>query len=893
MMDRESRSGGRMDRLYRILLRAYPPTFRERFGAEMREAFRDGCAGALRQGGRLRWASFVSRAIVDALRNGLMERLTDRGRQGRGGGRAFSGAFRQAGRRLVRSPAFAVATIASVGLGVGAFASVASVADGVLLDALPYASPDRLVWVWRDYTWADFPRGWLGGPDIVALREREDVFEGVVAFRSGRANLGGEGGATPEEARLLLASDDFFETLGARPLLGRGFEPGESVPEAEPVAVLSHELWRRRWNADPGILGERILVDGEPWTVVGVMPPGFRFVKHSSLGDPEPADLYGTLRMDLASSSVGTGAFAGLARIRPGVNDPAVEGALGSVATELDEFFGNKGLRLWAVDLKSDLVDEIAPALVALSFAALFLLLILGANLATLLYGRAEQRSRDVAVRAALGGSRLAAVSGLIIESVIVAAVGCAIGLVVARFAIDGLLALAPPSLPRREAIDLDASVIGGTIGLALLTGLVAAAGPAFRVSGRAAAQVLRATDPRAGGSGARTRSALVVIQVALSLVLLVGAGLVGRSAQLLLATRPGFDASGVMTWRVSLDDLNYPDSESSARLHSTYLAEIGSMPGIVAAGATTALPLSGDTDQGPVQFPGADGNTGDADADAPLIDDFVITPGYLEAMRIRVLAGRPFGESDAAGAPHVALIDRTLAERFFPGSSPVGRTALYAGDTLEIVGVVDQARLYNVYSDDRGQIYLPAAQWPPQTMYYAARTGGDPGLVLPQARNALRRLDPSLPLAEARSGESLVRDSLGRHRLTLTLLGVFALGALFLAAMGIYGVVAGGVIRRTPEIGVRLALGASGSGVLRLVAADAMRVVAAGLVLGLIAAVAASRLLESLLFGVEPGDPVTYGGVAVFLFAVATLSCVVPALRAVRIPPTRALRGE
>jgi predicted permease len=383
------------------------------------------------------------------------------------------------------------------------------------------------------------------------------------------------------------------------------------------------------------------------------------------------------------------------------------------------------------------------------------------------------------------------------------------------------------------------------------------------------------------------------VIQVALSLVLLVGAGLVGRSALLLLATRPGFDASGVMTWRVSLDDMNYPDSESSARLHSTYLAGVGSMPGVVAAGATTALPLSGDTDQGPVQFPGAGGNTGDADADAPLIDDFVITPGYLEAMRIRILAGRPFGESDAAGAPHVALIDRTLAERFFPGSSPLGRTALYAGDTLEIVGVVDQARLYNVYSDDRGQIYLPAAQWPPQAMYYAARTGGDPAMVLPQARCALRRLDPSLPLAEARQGESLVRDSLGRHRLTLTLLGVFALGALFLAAMGIYGVVAGGVIRRTPEIGVRLALGASGSGVLRLVAADAMRVVAAGLVLGLIAAVAASRLLESLLFGVEPGDPVTYGSVAVFLFAVATLSCVVPALRAVRIPPTQALRGE
>jgi putative ABC transport system permease protein len=771
---------------------------------------------------------------------------------------------------------------------------VASVTDGVLLDPLPYDSPERLLWVWRDYSWTDFPRGWLGGPDIVALREHAEVFEHVVAFRSGRANLTGTGGAVAEEARVLLASDDFFDLLGARLHIGRGFEPGESDPEAEPVVVLSHELWQRRWGGNRDIVGDRILVDGEPWTVVGVLPPGFRFVKHSSLGDPEPADLYGTLQMDLASLPVGFGGFAGLARVRPGVPEAAVAAALAAASSELDPFFGDRGLRLWAVDLRSDLLDGITPALVALASAASFLLLILTANLATLLYGRAEERSRDVAVRAALGGSRLAAVSGILVEGLLVTAAGCAIGLTLARLAVQGLLSLAPASLPRREAIDLDAGVIAVTVGLALLMGLVAALGPALRVSGRAAAQVLRAADPRAGGGEAgRTRSTLVVLQVAMSLVLLVGAGLVGRSAMLLLAADPGFDGSDVLTFRVPLDEATYPDAESVSRLHSAYLSRLETMPGVIAAGASSALPLSAGADQGPVSFAGAEGNTGDPQADAPLVDKVAVTPGYFEAMRMRLVTGRAFEAGDADGAPLVVIIDQTLAERFFPSSDAVGRTAFYLGDTLTVVGVVAPARLYNVHSDDRGQVYLPAVQHPEQAMYYAVRTSRDPLFLVNGARSTLRDLDPSLPLAEARPAHALVRESLGQHRLTLVLLGAFAGGALLLSAMGIYGVVAGGVIRRTPEIGVRLALGATGSRVLGLVAVEGVRVIAIGLLLGLAGALAASRLLESLLFGVRAYDPLTYAGVAAFLFVVAGTACLVPALRAVRIQPTRALRGE
>lgn len=885
-----------LDRLYRGLLLAYPRSFRQAYGRQMREAFRDRCRGALERGGRLAVLAVAIRAIPDALRNGLLERVS--------GGAAWRpaavpglppGAFRQALRRLARTPTFTLVTVLSVSLGVGAFASVASVADGVLVDPLPYANPDRLIWVWRDYTWIDFPRGWLGGPDVLALREQSDVFEDVVAFRSGHANLTGVAGQAPEEASVLLASDGFFDVLGVQPMLGRGFEAGESSPGAEPVAVLGNDLWRRRFGADPGVIGSRIQIDGEAWTVIGVMAPGFRFVKHSSLGQPEPADLYGSLRMDLPALPAGWGGLAGLARVHAGATDAAVDAALASASAEMDPYFGSDRLKLWGVDLRSDLVDGIRPALLALSIAASFLLLILTANLATLQYGRVAERSRDVAVRTALGGSRFAAVADILVESVLVAGAGCAAGLLLAGVAVRQLLAMAPASLPRREAIDVDLGVVSVTVLLALLMGVLAAAGPAVRASARGAAQVLRSSGSRAGSGrpAARTRSALVVIQVALSLMLLVGAGLVGRSAMLLLAADPGFESKGVLTWRVPLDEAAYPDEEAIIAFQDRFLNRVRTLPGVLAAGASNALPLSADTDQGPATFPGAEGNTGDADVDSPLVDAVSITPGYLDAMGIRLIAGRPFGTGDGAGSPRVALIDRTLAARFFTAGEATGRTLLYAGDTLTIVGVVDPARLYNVYSDERGQVYLPAARYPEQAMYYALRTDRDPMSLVPSVRGVLQSIDAALPLPGIRPGGDLVRESLGRHRLTLLLLTVFAGGALLLAAMGIWGVVAGGVIRRTPEIGVRLALGASAAGVLRLVATEGARVIGFGLVLGLAGSLAVSRLLGSLLFGIAGDDPLTYGTVAAFLLLVAGLACFVPALRATRIPPARALRGE
>lgn len=897
-----SRVAGMLDRLYRALLLTWPPDFRAEYGRQMREAFRDRCQDAIERGG-MRLPGVVLRAVVDALRNGLAERWSGSrsvGAEHRRGpfaglsGWLGAGPMRQSLRRLGRAPTFAAATIASVGLGVGAFASVASVADGVLLDRLPYEAPEQLVWIWRDYTWFDLPRGWLGGPDIASLREHDDVFEDVVAFRSGRVNLAGADGAGPEEARLLLTSDGFFDVLGAQPLLGRGFQAGESLPGAEPVVVLGYDIWRRRWGGDPGVIGERIMLDGEAWTVVGVTGPDFHFVKHVSLGEPEPADIYATLRRDLASLSPGFGGFAGLARIRPGATRPAVEAALAATAAELGSFFNGHELRLWAVDLRSDLVGGIAPALIALAAAAFFLLLILTANLATLLYGRAEERRRDIAIRSALGGNRAAAVASLVSEALIVVGAGCVGGLVMARLSVNGLLSLAPASLPRREAIDLDASVVAVTAGLAIAMGLIASLGPAIRVSRRGAAQILRASDPRAGGGhSARTRSTLVILQVALSLMLLVGAGLVGRSAVRLLASDPGFDPEGVLTWRVPLSDGDYAEPEEVAGFHAAYLSRIGAIPGVLAVGASSALPLTASTDQGGVTFPGAEGNSGNTELDSPLVDDIEISPGYFETMRIGLLEGREFSAADAIGSPPVAIIDRTLAEHFFPGGNATGRPLLYMGDTLTVVGVVDHARQYSVQEDGRGQVYRSAAQYPEYAMFYVARTAGDPLAITGPARSALQTLDAALPMAEVRPARDLIGESLGRHRLTLLLLAAFAAGALLLAAMGIYGVVAGGVIRRTREIGIRLALGASRTGVLRVVATEGARVVIVGLALGLIGALATSRILGSLLFGIRPDDPLTYAAVAAFLGLTAAVACLVPALRAVRIPPTRALRGD
>jgi putative ABC transport system permease protein len=893
--------------LYGFLLHAYPRSYRADVGSEMREAFRDQLRAVHRRTGTPGVVRLVVRAALDAVANGLAERMATRragrvaavwGQPGsvlrtRSGMEAIGLNLKQAIRRLRRSPGFTLATISTVALGVAAFASIFSVVNGVLLKPLPYRDAGDLMWIWRDYTWFGFPRGWLGGPDIVELREHADVFEDVVALRNGTFNLTSSDGSAAEEVDVILSSANLFRTLGVTPMLGRGFAEGEDAPEASSVVVLGYELWRRRFGGDASIVGRDILLDGQTATVIGVMRRDFHFVKHGSLVDPEGADLYATYQRDLAQLSPNSGAFAGLARIRKGTPPEAVTAALATMSHDLDHrYFKDKGIRYWGVRLEEDLVSAARPALVALLGAGFFLLLVLCANLAALVFGRAAERLREISVRKALGASRTGTLLPVAGETLLVTAAGSVVGLVLAYWGTRALAVLTPPNMPRREDIGLDVTVVIMTLGITVLLGLLAGVPASLQALRQPTEAGLRSSSARAGGDprSGLTRRILVIGQVALSLMLLVGAGLVARSFSALLRASPGFETTNVLTFRVRLDPSRYPDEPQAMAFHTSLRERLSALPGVRFAGATSSLPLASSTDQSDILFPGAPGNTGDEPADRPLVDYFAVTPGYIEAMGIPLRSGRSFDASDAAGGARIALIDESLASRFFPGTDPVGRT-LVLGDTLRIVGVVGHARFYSVQTEDRGQVYRPYTQDTRIAMYYALSVSGGEEAIGRAAQSAVHAIDASAPVTELRSMDDIVSDSLGQERLSFWLLGGFGLCGMLLVTLGIYGVVASGVTRRTHEVGIRLALGAAPRRVLGLVIREGVAAAAIGMGLGFAGAIFTSRLLRGLLFGLGPTDPPTYLAVGAALMAVAIVAAWIPARRATRIAPLEALR--
>lgn len=808
---------------------------------------------------------------------------------------------RHAVRRLGRAPVFSGVAVLTVAVGIGAFASVLSVVESVLLEPVPYDDPEELVWIWRDYSaWFPLDRGWLGGPDVVYLREREDVFEGVAAVRTGRMNLTGRSATEPAEIPVMLASASLFRVLGVEPVLGRGFLSGEDEPDAPAVAVLSHELWRGRYGGDRTLLGRKIYLDGEPTRVVGVAPEDFRFAKHGSQSGAVGAEIYLPLRTDLAAQNPGSGFVAGLARVRDGVSRARMEKSLARVADRLDEeAFGGKGLRLWSVSLKEDLVAPVRPALLALFASASFLLLILAANLATLFLGRAAVRDRELAVKAALGARRERIVGSLLGESLLVALAGGALGLLAACWGAETIQGMAPPDLPRRAAIGLDASVAVGASLVALAMGMAAGSGPALRVLRRDLALRVGEGSARSGegAPGTGVRGGLVVVQVALSIVLLVGGGLLGRAFADLVRADPGFDPGSSVTFRVPLDPSRYGDSASVVAFQRAFRRRLEGLPGVEAVGAANALPLTAGVDQGAATFPGAPGNTGDEDRDRAFVDFLRTSPGYAEAVGLRVQAGRVFREDDGqtSDSTGVAVIDDVLARRFFPDGGAVGATVRVWGLDLRILGVVDQARLYQVHEDGRGQVFLPLAMSPDGSVSWVIRAGDGsrPMGWIPSVRTTLREMDSELPLTDVRTLEELVRSSIGQQRLSLILVLGFALGAFLLAVLGLYGVVANSVVRRTREMGVRMALGADGRRVVAMVLGQGLRLTAVGAVLGLGGALFTARFLEGVVVGLEAADPLVYAGMAVGVILVATAASYLPARRATRIDPATVLRQE
>jgi len=788
--------------------------------------------------------------------------------------------------------------VATLGIGLGLSAVVYAVVQRVLLDPMPYRDPDDLYYVWRDYgPIADMKRGMLAGTDVVELQKTGGAIEQVAGLGRQLQTFALNKDAEPIEIPVMFTSPGLFELLGARPVLGRAFDKEETGPTAT-VMVLTHELWTRL-GADPAVVGREVRLNNRPYQVIGVLPHGFAFARSESAGPPQAAEAFIPFRSRLEESKPREGSYAALVRARRGTAPPQLMAAVETVGRTVDRRdFDGRGLVLYAAPLKADLVAGIRPALLALALGGLFLVLALTANLASVLLARAAQREQELAVSRALGASQGAILRATLFEGALLGLGGGLVATLSAFWGTRVLVALAPVELPRREAIAVDWGVAGVVIAAGVLIGLLAALAPAIWSARASLSALLASSAVRGGGGHGRLRRGMVVTQVALSLVLLMAGGLVVRSFERLLRVDPGFRPHGVLSLWVRMPPEFFPKWDDIVALQERVEHELAALPGVRGASATSVLPLcprplpafhAASAYQTSITFPGAPGNTGEAERDAPIVDLIGARPTYLDVMGIRLLAGRGFspgrGESERE-----ALIDGALARRFFPTGDPIGAELRLEDSTFTVVGVVQHPRLYDVHQDGRPQIFIgPNAR----RLAYVLRTDRDPRFLIPEVRAAVHRIDSRLVAADIQPMEDLVGHSLRRQHISAVLLSAFALGALLLAAMGLYGVVAGAVLRRRHELALRLVVGADHRALLRLVLREGVSLVTAGVLIGVPFLYVAGRVIRGVLVGVAPLDPLTLAAVGGGLAAVTTLACYIPARRVLGIDPAALLRAE
>ncbi|HEX2219746.1 MAG TPA: ABC transporter permease [Gemmatimonadales bacterium] len=810
----------------------------------------------------------------------------------------------QALRSLRRRPTFAALAVVTLALGIGATSAIFSVVNGVLLRPLPFERPGDLMLV---HTRLDgVPGRELSLPEYWDLRERSRSFSRMAAFSNGTLTLTGSG--RPERFNTGYVTADALPLLGVAPAMGRGFAPEEDLPGRPPVVLLSDALWRRRFGADPTIVGRTLTLDDMPTTVIGVMPPGFQLPAHYLGAGMEAWSL---LQLDPATdrSERGWHWLTVVARLRPGMDRASAEREVGGIMSAMVREHPNEYDDAFTGSLTpaaEHLVGDIRPVLLVLLGAVALLLLIAASNVASLFLARAEERQREIAVRAALGARAGRLVRQLLTESATLAVAGGAAGLLLAAYGTRALVAAAPPTLPRLEAIGLDLPVLLFTTGVSILTGLVFGLAPAWYAARPDLSRAL--TDGgRSGSAGVRRqrfRRGLVVTQIALALVLVVAAGLLIRSFERMRGVDPGFDPAGLLTARVELSPVRYESNESIRAFFERLVARAEAIPGVRSAAVVKALPMTqlelGDWSflrEGRYSLP-------------PKQEDWnlsywqAVGPGYFETMHMPVLQGRGVEPGDRLGGPAVAVVNRTLARQAWPDEDPIGQRLLMGGGATDsvwrtVVGIVGDVRHRGLDAEPRPEIYLPHAQFPAgtgtplRTMRVVLRADGNPAGLAAPLRAALAELDADIPLTEVQTMEEALGVWAAERRLTMLVVAAFALLALVLGAVGVYGVVAHLVTQRTREIGIRIALGAVPREILRLVLAQGVRLAVVGIAFGLLAALAASRLLSRLLFEVEPTDTPTFVGTAVALALVALAASLLPALRAVRTDPMDALRSE
>jgi len=877
------------DQWFGLLLRFYPVDFRDEMGKALLETYRDRARETYGRGGFFRLAGLWFTAFLDFMFNGLGERKYPAVRWRRNG--EWGRDLELAGRRLRQRPLFLFAVVGTLTVGLGAFAVVYAAVDKILIEPMPYSQPNDLYFVWRDYrAYFDLARGWLSGPDIAELQKAGGAIESVAGMQMTGPTLSISPDAPPLQIKLMLISPNLFQLLGVSPSMGRSFDTSEVGANRPSVVILGDGLWKRL-GGSPAILGSKVWLSGTPYTVIGVMPPTFRFVMHSSLGPPQAADLYIPFRFNLADQSPNNGSFAALIRARRGSSPETVAAAVSAVGRFVDQRDNkSRGLRLYPVGLQSDLVAPVRRVLFGLGLAGILLLLVLTLNLASLLLARAAEREKEFAVSRAIGANGIAVVRSMLFEGGLLGFLGGVTGALAAVWGARALVVLAPLDLPRREAMAVDWRVASVVIAVGLLLGLLAASAPAGWASRVSLASLMAASSVRGAGAPGRMRRGILIVQVGLSLALLSAAGLVVRSFERLLHSDPGFRSEGVLTFSIAMGPRLFPKSDDVLLFQDRVETALRALPGVTRVGATSALPLGASAAQTDVGFPGAPGNTGDNTRDYPLVDYIVVRPGYLAAMGMRLLIGRDFDEARHEEMPE-ALIDQHLAKQFFPTGNPIGATIRFQNKSLRIIGVVDQARVYDLHQDGRPQILVRSDNGNPYTPYFVLDTDKDPEALIPEVRSLIRQIDPRIPVSSEHTMNEIVTDALRRQRVSTVLVAGFAVGALLLVVMGLFGVISGSIARRRGEIAVRLALGATHQRVIRLVVAEGAWLIGLGIVVGLPAVYVSGKAIRGLLIGVSPFDAATLAGVGAGLVALTMLVCYLAARRVVAIEPSRLLR--
>ncbi len=798
-------------------------------------------------------------------------------------------------RMLLKHPAYTLIAVVTLSLGIGANAAIFSVVNDVLLRALPFQEPDRIVTMWENNTPEGIARDDVSPANFLDLRERQTSFSEIAFASPNSLDYGGSG--EPEVIRAANVTKGFFEVFAASALFGRTFLPEEFEAGKDQVVVMSHSTWQRRFGGDKSIVGQTLTLDGEPTTVVGIMPPDFRlylFEREEEMWAPQvPAEAMKQQRKATYLKVVG--------RLKSNVTLDQAQAELNNIAAQLTQENPNtnKGIGLSAVTLPEHLKGKWRRPLLILFGAVGLVLLIACANVANLTLARGTERERELAIRSAIGAARGRIIRQLLIESLVIGVLGCVGGLVLAVWIVDLIVAFNPGDIPRIEQVGLNRMTLVFVSLVSILTALMFGLAPALQLSKPDPQSTLKdtATATTANPARHRLRSTLVVAQIALSVVLLVGAGLLLRSFVSLLRTDPGFAPEKAVAIQAFIWDRYRKPELREAYIRET-LEKIETLPGVEAAGVTTAVPLLDSSQTSSVSFV-VEGTPTQSVGQEPVAQYTIASTNYFSAIGGRLLNGRLFNQFDTPDAPRVALINETMATRNWPGRNPVGGRFtpnrggrdVRGGTQFEVVGVVSDQRQDGLEKNPRQEFFIPYAQFPSGSTIFVVRTKGDPDALLQSLKARIWESNKTQPFYAVTTMDQLVRDSMKARRFNLFLLGALAAVALALASVGIYGVMSFTTSQRTHEIGVRMALGAQATDIVKLVVGHGMLLTVVGLGVGLMASFALTRFLASLLFNVSPTDPFTFAFITVLLAGVALVACYLPARRATRIDPLTALR--